>query len=114
MQYFAATNNAVGSPQADPDGDGHNNYQEFLAGTNPTNGAAVLKIVGMAQEGNNVHLTWTMGSGRTNALQFSAGPFGVYSDLFTISNTVGTITDYVHIGAVTSAPAGFYRVRLLP
>jgi len=115
IQYFGGTNNPAGAPNADPDGDGQNNLTEFLAGTNPTNNASVFRLTGIKQEGDNIRVTWAMGSGKTNALQVTLGdPGGGYTDLFTISNTVGRITDYVHVGVVTSAPVRYYRVRLLP
>jgi hypothetical protein len=104
---------------ADPDGDGMNNLQEFLTGTIPTNGASAFKITTIAQEGNNFRITWTMGSGRTNALQRTAGTGGSYDTnnfaaIFIVTNTVGTVTNYLDIGAATNAPARYYRVRLVP
>jgi len=115
IQYFGGTNNPAGAPNADPDGDGQSNLAEFLAGTNPTNNASVFRLTGIKQEGDNIRVTWAMGSGKTNALQVTLGdPGGGYTDLFTISNTVGSVTDYVHVGAMTSDPVRYYRVRLLP
>jgi len=115
IQYFGSTNNPDAAPNADPDGDGMNNLAEFLVGTNPTNSASVFRITAMAQEGNDVRVTWTMGSGKTNALQ--VGPGQSFSNNFTdlaAIITAGTVTNYLDAGAVTSAPARFYRVRLGP
>ena len=39
QQYFGSTTGAL--PNDDPDGDGFNNLQEFLAGTDPTNATSV-------------------------------------------------------------------------
>ena len=46
-QYFGSsgtTTNSISSAAADPDHDGMSNYEEYLAGTNPTNAASVFKI----------------------------------------------------------------------
>ena len=97
----------------DPDGDGLSNLQEFLAGSNP-----VVDIKAIAKEGNNVRVTWQAAAGKTNALQSSAGSNGSYSnnfaDIFIVTNNVGSVTNYLDIGAATNKPARYYRVRLVP
>jgi hypothetical protein len=72
-----------------------------------------------ALSGNDVLVTWTTGSGKTNALQVTAGDvdgsfINAFTDLFTVTNTVGTVTNYLDIGAMTNWPSRFYRVRLVP
>ncbi len=104
---------------ADPDGDGMSNLQEYLAGTDPTNGASAFRITSFTGQGNDVLITWVMGSGKTNALQATAGSIdGSYSnnfiDLFVVTNTVGSVTNYLDTGAATNAPSRYYRVRLVP
>jgi hypothetical protein len=42
----------------DTDGDGMNNWQEWRAGTNPTNAASALRIISVQPTGTNVALTW--------------------------------------------------------
>ena len=104
----------------DPDGDGFTNLEEFLAGTDPTNSASALRITSAVRTNNSIRVTWITGSGRTNALQRTAGnPDGSYStnsfvDIFTVTNTVGTITNFLDVGAATNSPSRFYRVRLVP
>ena len=104
----------------DPDGDGMSNLQEYLAGTDPTNKASGFRITAVATEGVNLRVTWTIGSGRTNALQRTSGTAdGSYStnnfaDIFTVTNTVGTVTNYLDVGGATNRPARYYRVRLVP
>ena len=72
--YFGSTTNAAAAPTADPDNDGMSNWAEFLAGTNPTNSASVLRVTAIAPEGNDLRITWTMGSGKTNVLQRGGQP----------------------------------------
>ncbi len=117
-QYFGSTNNPAAAPGADPDGDGQNNLAEFLAGTVPTNSASSFCIQSIVPEAGDLRITWTMGPGRTNALQFSPGVAGGYStnfsDIFVVTNTVGTLTNFLHLGAATNSAAGYYRVRIVP
>ena len=106
------------NPNNDSDGDGLSNLQEYLAGTSPTNSASVLRITSIATEGINIRVTWMTGPGKTNALQRTAGAAGSFSNnfaaIFTVTNTVGTITNYLDLGAATNGPAFYYRVRLVP
>jgi hypothetical protein len=37
-----------------------------------------------------------------------------FADIFVVTNTVGTVTNYLDIGAGTNWPASYYRVRLVP
>ena len=104
---------------SDPDGDGFTNFQEFQAGTNPTNSASAFRITAIAREGNNLRVTWMTGTGKTNALDRSAGDLSGnfttdFAAIFTVTNTVGTATNYLDVGAATNTPARYYRVRLVP
>jgi hypothetical protein len=117
VQYFGH----IGvNPNADPDGDGFSNLQEFLAGTDPTNSASVFRITSIVSTGDDVLIDWMTGIGRTNALQASAGTVdGSYNtndfaDIFTVTNTTGPLTNYLDVGAATNIPSRFYRVRLVP
>lgn len=104
---------------ADPDGDGMSNLEEFLAGTVPTNSASALRITSITSEGDNVRITWTMGAGRTNALQrtpgAASGDYATnFADIFVVTNSIGSVTNYLDVGAATNDPAYYYRVRVVP
>ena len=117
IQYFGRIGVA---PTGDADGDEMSNLQEFVAGIDPTNSASAFRITALAREGDDIRVTWVMGPGKTNALQAGAGvASGSFSTnsfitIFTVTNTVGTFTNYLDVGAAINIPASYYRVRLMP
>jgi hypothetical protein len=121
-QYFGGdgtTTNNLSCAACDPDGDGMSNLQEYLVGTDPTNRASAFLITSVVNTGADILVTWTMGAGKTNALQVSSGDANgsftnAFTDLFSVTNTVGTQTNYLDIGGATNVPSRFYRVRLVP
>jgi hypothetical protein len=77
-------------------------------------------VTGIAQENNNIRITWTSSSGTTNELQGTTGGAGGsyktnnFAAIFAVTNTVGAVTNYLDAGAVTNFPARYYRIRLVP
>jgi len=110
----------AGDAALDKDGDGFSSLQEYLAGTDPTNKMSFFHVTSVAKEGNNVRVTWMMGPGKTNALQRTTGTgngsyqTNGFTTIFTVTNTTGTTTNYLDVGAATNFPSRFYRVRLVP
>jgi hypothetical protein len=104
----------------DSDGDGFSNLQEFLAGTDPTNPSSAFLITSVVSFGSDVLINWMTGIGKTNALQWTAGAgdgsynTNSFADLFIVTNTTGTVTNYLDVGGATNFPARYYRVRLVP
>jgi hypothetical protein len=68
------------------------------------------------QEGNDIRVTWATAPGKTNALQRATSNFSTnsFSNIFIVTNTVGSITNYLDVGSVTNAPSVFYHGRLIP
>ncbi|HVM60796.1 MAG TPA: hypothetical protein VMV72_08015 [Verrucomicrobiae bacterium] len=101
-------------------GTGFTVLQDYLAGVDPTNPAAAFRITSVVPQTNDLLVTWTMGPNRTNALQAAAGDVNggyntnSFADIFTVTNTVGTVTNYLDAGAATNVPSRYYRVRLVP
>ena len=118
LLYFACTDCPQAAATADPDGDGMSNDAEFQTGTDPTDSGSFFGITAIAREANDICVTWMTGAEKTNALQRTADTSGSYSnnfsDIFIVTNTTGSVTNYLDVGAVTNKPALYYRVRLVP
>jgi len=101
------------NPDADPDGDGMSNREEYLAGTNPTNSLSRLEIIAsvFASGGTNGSLTWSSVPARSyfieKALDLSS-PVWTDSGLGEIFPTGSTTT---RAFTDTNLPVRFYRVQ---
>jgi T5SS/PEP-CTERM-associated repeat protein len=81
-----------------------------------------FRIVSVARQSNDMLVTWMMGPGATNTLQATVGDgsggysTNGFSDIFVVTNNtaVGTVTNYLDIGAATNTPVRYYRARLVP
>jgi hypothetical protein len=97
---------------SDPDGDGMNNYQEWVAGTNPTNALSVLAMLTPVPTNTaGLVLNWESVSNRTYFLQ-GATNLAMQPAFTTIqSNLVGQTgtTSYQDTSATNLGPY-FYRV----
>jgi hypothetical protein len=101
----------------DSDGDGMNNWQEYMAGTNPTNASSVFKITtSQVTPGFQFILRWSSVSNRlydvSRAINLSAGT-GAFVNIAIGTNLPATPplnswTDSLS-GAISP---GFYRVRV--
>ena len=120
MQYFDHPTGQAGDksrPGDDADGDGVSNLKEYLAGTDPTNSASAFRILSLAQESNNIRVTWFTAGGHTNAVQSASGLGGIYSDMIpsiVVTGGSAITTNYLDVGGATNRPARFYRIRLVP
>jgi T5SS/PEP-CTERM-associated repeat protein len=100
----------------DSDGDGLTDLQEYLAGTDPNDSASAFRVTSVVPTNSSIRVTWTMGASKTNALQAvtATGFTTNMADIFIVTNTVGTVTNYLDVGGATNIPSRFYRVRLVP
>ena len=110
LQQYSLTNDGS-ADFLDPDHDGLNNWQEWRAGTDPTNAASVLSLSNPARSGSNIVVTWQSVTNRTYYLQRSLGLSAppVFLPLATnLTGQAGT-TSYTDTNAASLIPV-YYRV----
>jgi hypothetical protein len=124
LRYFGCTGCPQADGNADPDGDGVSNTNEFLSGTDPTNNASALRIISTVRQTTDVVIVWTTAGGHTNAVQATSGDAnGNYTTNFVdittpphviIPGSGDATNTYVDGGGATNGPSRFYRIRLVP
>jgi hypothetical protein len=112
LEYFGTTNI---NPNADPDGDGMSNLQEYLAGTNPNDPKNTLRITAVSANtiGSTATLTWTSVPSRLYYVEertnLTTGAWATNLTLGVVSPDVGsTTTRSLTDSAVTKR---FFRVQ---
>jgi len=99
----------------DQDGDGMNNWQEWRAGTDPTNSASVLRLLAVTTNTNlGVTLTWESATGVLYDLERSTGIGAQATFMRVATGIVGQ--DVTTSFTETNAAGGyrFYRVAIHP
>jgi hypothetical protein len=97
----------------DPDHDGMNNYQEWIAGTDPTNAASVLKMQTPSNSPPGVAVSWLSVPDRNYAV-FRSTNLATTAFITLAANIPGqtNTTSYLDTNTVGVAPF-FYRVGVL-
>ncbi len=93
------------SPYADSDGDGASNKDEFLAGTDPTSAASVLKVR-LQPTAQGMFLNWNTQQGLVYQVQSASAVNGPWANLGGLRFASGTV-DSIYVGGGSS---GFYRI----
>jgi hypothetical protein len=119
QQYYGNNISAWPAVTADTDGDGMNTWQEFLAGTIPTNSASVLRMQiskttqmpqgqQFGQSPQGMYVSWNTQPGLTYQVQVTTN-FTAWSNLGSPRFAAGS-SDSIFVGG---GSAGYYRVLLL-
>ena len=108
-EYGLAINEATDG--ADPDGDGASNYQEWRAGTDPTNALSVLRLLAPTRVGSDLAVSWESVPGHSYFLDWSTNLMmrAGFHPLATNLSATGNTTTFTHPGAAGFGPR-FYRV----
>jgi hypothetical protein len=109
--YYLPTD--ISSDLADPDGDGMNNWQEWIAGTDPVDPSSVLSIVSLETLPSRAVVGWASVTTRAYSIVRSTNlraspPFTTIAT--NIAGQSGT-TSYTDTNAPSLGPC-FYRVRV--
>ena len=110
LKYFGATNiNA----NADPDGDGQSNLQEFLTGTDPTKSSSFFHIISITRQpnGNNV-IVWTSVPGKNYQVYATTSLAGAYTPVGSTVPSAGATTSYTDVD--TTDATKYYKVKVVP
>jgi hypothetical protein len=115
IAFFGSVTNSQAGDNVDADGDGALNWQEYLAGTNPTNALSCLKFTSanLDNDGSrNVAIDWLTAPGKTYILQSSAALNG--ATWTAINTNSGDGNEYQCIVTNTSGNSRFYQILLQP
>jgi hypothetical protein len=111
IQYFGCTNCPQAAATADADGDGQNNWAEFLAGTDPTDARSALRIVAIVSVGTDTRVYFISVGGKYYSLErcdFIGGP---WTDI--VTNIPGNVAvQWVKDSGGAAVPSAFYRIKL--
>ncbi len=97
---------------ADTDGDGLNNWQEWISGTVPTNWFSALRIVSATPQPSGVTIRWESVTNRTYLIQRSALISPQPSFLTIKSNITGLPGTTSYTDPSATAGTSFYRVGI--
>jgi hypothetical protein len=108
---FGTVSNTLSAANADPDGDGANNWQEYIAGTNPLDATSVFKFLpGTTQAGAAFTLQWPSVVNKNYTLQSSPAPGSGWTTI--ASNLLGNSQVLQWTDTNASAGARFYRAEV--
>jgi len=115
IAFFGSLTNSLAEDNADADGDGSLNWQEYLAGTNPTNALSRLQFSSASLYTNGVRgvaVNWLTAPGKTYILESSPALNG--ANWTPISTNSGDGNACECIATNLNGNSQFYQIRLQP
>ncbi len=115
IAFFGSLTNPLAADDVDADGDGALNWQEYLAGTNPTNASSCLQFSGATLNPNGlpgVALNWLTAPGKTYIVESQPALGG--ANWTAVSTNSGDGNYFQLLITNYSGNARFYQIRLQP
>jgi len=112
--FFGSYTNVLAADNADPDGDGALNWQEYVAGTNPNNALSRLQFSGIALGANQTGpatLSWLTAPGKTYLLESTPALSGAS---WSVVNTNVGDGNMFQFSPNAGGGARFYRLSVQP
>jgi hypothetical protein len=99
---------------ADLDGDGFNNWQEWMAGTLPNSAASALRVLPLTRNSSGVVVTWQSISNQAYCVERSMR-LGSHPAFYTLATSIAGQPDWTSYTDTTAAGPGpfFYRVAVM-
>lgn len=117
---------SLSDPNGDADGDGQSNREEYIANTNPTNAASVIKILSQVRTANgHATITWASVGGVRYRVQFSDDLQGSFQDIVRplpiemdgapvgTASTQVFVDDFSKTGGALTNGRRFYRIKVV-
>ncbi|HVV72499.1 MAG TPA: thrombospondin type 3 repeat-containing protein, partial [Verrucomicrobiae bacterium] len=110
IQYFGSINSPQAAPNADPDGDGASNLQEYLAGTDPTKGNNYLKIDSVQFNQTQIVIQFSAVAAKTYSVLYASNPNGPWFKLADVPAQSTSHTMTVSDSNNLAGAGRFYRL----
>jgi hypothetical protein len=115
IKFFGSVDNPDAAPDADPDHDGSPNWQEYLAGTDPTKATSYLHLLPPQERWNNgqkqLVLDWLSAPGKSYSIESASDlSNGTWTPLTTGVVGDGYMKEFLDSNSLQKTQ--YYRVRL--